>query len=79
MTRSRALSGLIPLLLITTGAAIPSKSASAQEQTPSTAAPTDTPPVRKLGKMDVRHAVRTSCARWTTAAQRRDSGPPLGF
>jgi len=55
MTRPRALSGLIPLLLITTGAAIPSKSASAQEQTPSTAAPTDTPPVRKLGKMDVRH------------------------
>ena len=55
MLRTRILSGLIPLLLIATGVAIPDKPASAQEQTPSTAAPTDTPPVRKLGKMDVRH------------------------
>jgi TonB family protein len=55
MLRTRILSGLIPLLLIATGVAISDKPASAQEQTPTTTAPTDTRPIRKLGRMDVRH------------------------
>jgi TonB family protein len=55
MIRTRILIGLISLLLIAIAAAIPLKPASAQDQAPSTTTPTDTPPVRKLGKMDVRH------------------------
>jgi TonB family protein len=47
--------GLTSLLLIAIAAAVPLEPAFAQEQTPTTAAPTDAPPVRKLGKMDVRH------------------------
>jgi TonB family protein len=46
--------GVASLLLIAIAAAIPHKVASAQEQAPSTTAPTDTP-VRKIGNMDVRH------------------------
>jgi TonB family protein len=47
--------GLIAFLLSATGAAITSSSAPAQGQAPSTTTPTDTPPIRKPGKMDVRH------------------------
>ena len=54
MTRTRILSGLISLLLVATAAGVPLELASAQEQAPSTT-PTDTRPLRNLGKMDVRH------------------------
>jgi TonB family protein len=43
------------LLWIAIAAATPLKPAFAQEQAPSPTAPTDTPPLRKFGKMDVRH------------------------
>jgi TonB family protein len=54
MTRRHMLNGLMVLLLSATAAAITSNTASAQEQAPSSTAPTDNP-VRKLGRMDVRH------------------------
>lgn len=53
MLRPRMLIALMVFLLGATGVRIASKPASAQEQTPSTAA-TDTP-VRKPGKMDPKH------------------------
>lgn len=53
MTRPHIAVGFTVLLMIATGAA--TSPASAQEPTPSAAAPTDTPPVRKPGKMDVKH------------------------
>jgi TonB family protein len=52
MTRRQ--NGVMVLLLSATAAAITPNTASAQEQAPSSTAPTDTP-VRKLGRMDVRH------------------------
>jgi TonB family protein len=55
MTRTRILSGLISFLLIAIAAAIPLGPTSAQEQAPSTTTPTETRPLRKLGRMDVRH------------------------
>ena len=54
MPNPRMLSGLIVLLLIAAGVAIPPKSASAQEQTPTTTAPADAP-VKKSGRMDPKH------------------------
>ena len=53
--RTRLLNGPIALLLIAATTAIINERAIAQEQTPGTAPPTDTPPVRTLGKMDVKH------------------------
>jgi TonB family protein len=47
MVRTQILSGLTSLLLIA--------AASAQDQAPSTTTPTDTPPGKKLGQMDIRH------------------------
>jgi TonB family protein len=58
MLRPRMLIGLVVFLLSATGTAITSKTASAQEQAPTTTAPTDTRPIRKFGKMDVRHPLR---------------------
>ena len=55
MTRTRILSELMALLLVTTGAAIALTRASAQDQAPTTTTPTDSRPLRKLGRMDVRH------------------------
>jgi TonB family protein len=55
MLRPRMLIGSMVFLLGTTGAAMGSKPASAQEQTSTTTAPTDVPPVKKFGKMDPRH------------------------
>jgi TonB family protein len=52
--RRHMLNGLMVLLLSATAAALTPNTASAQEQTPSSTAPTDTA-VRKLGRMDVRH------------------------
>jgi TonB family protein len=47
--------GLIVILLSATGTAITTKPASAQDQTPSTTIPTDAPPIRKPGRMDLKH------------------------
>jgi len=50
--RNKILSGLILSLL---AADVSVEPTSAQEQAPSTTAPTDTRPLRNLGRMDVRH------------------------
>jgi TonB family protein len=55
VTRTRILSGSISLLLIAIAAVSPLEPTSAQEQAPSTTTPTETRPLRKLGKMDVSH------------------------
>jgi TonB family protein len=55
MIRPQIMIGLAYLLLIAIAAAIPYKAASAQDQAPSTTTPTDSRPLRKLGRMDVRH------------------------
>jgi TonB family protein len=55
MLRPPMLIGLMVFLLSATGTAITSKPASAQEQPSSSTTPTDTRPLRKLGRMDVRH------------------------
>jgi TonB family protein len=54
MLRPRILSGSTVLLLISIAAAIAPTLSSAQEQTPTTPAPTDTP-IRKPGRMDLKH------------------------
>jgi TonB family protein len=56
MIRTGTLIGLISLVLI---ALEPS---SAQEQAPSSTTPSDSPPIKKLGKMDVRHPLRIGSA-----------------
>jgi TonB family protein len=58
MLRPRMLIGSMVFLLGTTGAAMGSKPASAQEQTSTTTASADTRPIKKLGKMDVSHPLR---------------------
>src|SRR5580698_7610314 len=55
MTRTRKLTGLMAILLVGTGIAIPSNSTSVQEQASGTAPAIDTRPLRTLGRMDVRH------------------------
>jgi TonB family protein len=50
--------GSMVFLLGTTGAAMGSKPASAQEQSSTTTASADTRPIKKLGKMDVSHPLR---------------------
>lgn len=55
MTRPRVLIGIMTLIMSGTGAAITPICARAQEQTPSTAPATDTPPVTKPGRMDPKH------------------------
>lgn len=61
MIRTAIMIGLISLLLIAIAAAIPLEPVSAQEQAPSTT-PTDSPPARKPGKMDVRHPLHIGSA-----------------
>src|ERR1700722_12993341 len=55
MTITRKLTGLMAVLLVGTGVAIPFICASAQEQAPGAAPAIDTRPLRKLGRMDVKH------------------------
>lgn len=60
MIRTRILSGLTSLLLLAAGVgALP---CAAQEATPNSSALTDTRPLRKLGKMDVRHPLHVGSA-----------------
>lgn len=55
MRAPRRLSESVIIVLIAAGAVIRPNPSFAQEQTPTTTARTDTSPVRKLGRMDVRH------------------------
>jgi TonB family protein len=54
MRTPRILIGLM-VLLVSTAAVITPRTTFAQEQTASSTAPTDTPPIRKPGRMDLKH------------------------
>ena len=62
MLRPRIPSGLMALLLIVLAAVSRPNPSVAQEQTPTTIATSDTRPLRKLGKMDVRHPLHVGSA-----------------
>jgi TonB family protein len=62
MLSPNTLNGLMVLLLGAAGAVIRPNPSFAQEQTPTTTAPTDTRPLRNLGRMDVRHPLHIGSA-----------------